>query len=482
MKLADLSTAGRSPALPLKVQLPVGELAVDQWLRVLPGRRYVGRGVWQGRPVLAKLLVGSKARRHYCREREGAGLLAAQGLSTPQLLVDGFRAEAGGWLLFDYLQDSESMANRWRNVSDEQPLSVGQQQVLAAALEAIGFMHSKGLWQDDLHLDNLLWQNNKLYWVDGGTIRPESPGHPLSRMRAAANLGVFFAQLHPVFDSYIEALLEHYRQYCFGIALESTDVLREVSVARRWRINDFLGKLGRDCSLFSARRGPFELRVICRQEAEALQTLMAVPDRFIAEGTILKAGRSATVARVVVDGRMLVVKRYNIKGFAHWLRRCWRPSRAWHSWREGNCLAFFGIPTAKPLAMMEKRFCWLRHRAYLVSEFVKGDNALDRFAPYVSAAPPEAEVAALERLFVSLWRERISHGDMKGSNLIWQSGAWALVDLDAMRRHESEANFFREAARDRTRFLNNWPEDSPLHRLLDERIPRPPDNLNEQRG
>jgi hypothetical protein len=57
-----------------------------------------------------------------------------------------------------------------------------------------------------------------------------------------------------------------------------------------------------------------------------------------------------------VAGRTLVIKRYNIKGFAHWLKRFWRPSRAWHSWREGNRLAFLGIATPKPLAVLEKRF------------------------------------------------------------------------------------------------------------------------------
>ena len=134
------------------------------------------------------------------------------------------------------------------------------------------------------------------------------------------------------------------------------------------------------------------------------------------------------------------------------------------------------------MAILERRFCWLRHRAYLVSEFVDGENILDRFAPYVADAPPEAEVAALERLFVSLWRERISHGDMKGSNLIWQGGAWVLVDLDAMRRHSNLASFSRAAVRDRARFFRNWPVGSPLYRVLDERIPQPAAIINERRG
>ena len=68
MKLNELTPGGRSPTLPLTLLLPVGELRVLQWLRVLPGQRYVGRAEWQGRTVLAKLLVGAKAERHFQRE------------------------------------------------------------------------------------------------------------------------------------------------------------------------------------------------------------------------------------------------------------------------------------------------------------------------------------------------------------------------------------------------------------------------------
>lgn len=83
-------------------------------------------------------------------------------------------------------------------------------------------------------------------------------------------------------------------------------------------------------------------------------------------------------------------------------------------------------------------------------------------------------------------RERISHGDLKGHNLFWQEqgegGQWSLIDLDAMQRHSREASFARAYARDRARFLRNWPEGSALHRLLDERLPRVPGTRPDERG
>ena len=172
-------------------------------------------------------------------------------------------------------------------------------------------------------------------------------------------------------------------------------------------------------------------------------------------------------------GRALVVKRYNIKGFAHWLKRFWRPSRAWHSWREGNRLAFLGIATPKPLALLETRFLWLRGRAYLVTEYLSGPDIIERFAPYQdSGDAPESELQALDALFADLIRERISHGDLKGHNVFWANGRWALIDLDSMCQHRSLSSFAKAYARDRARFMRNWPVCSALYQVIDQRLPK----------
>ena len=472
MKLAELAHAGRSPALPLTLALPAAELTVQQWLRVLPGQRYVGKAQWQGRDVLAKLLVGAKAERHFERERHGARLLAEQGLTTPALLAEGFAEGQGGWLLFDYLAGAESLEKAWREVERQPLLSDAQQDVLGEALGAIARLHAKGLWQSDLHLDNLLRHDGQLYLIDGGGVQAQAPGQSLDRDKVLANLGVFFAQLSASLEPHIEELLVNYLLVNGEHALPLEALLREIASVRRWRLRDYLGKLGRDCSLFRVIRGSSLLRVVRREDESALRELLAAPDAAVEAGQPLKLGGSSTVALVEHKGRQLVIKRYNIKGFAHWLRRCWRPSRAWHSWVEGNRLAFLDIATPRPLAVLELRWLGLRRHSYLVTEYSAGVDIISRFQPYLSSSPPEPELVALDQLFAALLRERISHGDMKGTNLLWQQGRWSLIDLDAAQQHGSDASFVRAYARDRARFLRNWPADSPLHRLLDERLPR----------
>lgn len=472
MTLGQLRLAGRTPALPLAVALGAGELQIEQWLRVLPGQRYVARAQWRGRRVLAKLLVGDRARRHFERELKGAELLAEQQLTTPVLLEQGFDDLEGGWLLFEFLDGARSLHEAWLEVACQEPLSDDQQAVLGSALAEIARLHAKGLWQSDLHLDNLMRQDQRLFLIDGDGVRAEVPGQPLSRRLVLENLAVFFAQLPAVLEPFIEELLVNYLLVNNTHALPLEALLDNVHRAQQQRLVGYLKKVGRDCTAFSVRRDGNGLVAVRREHEAQLKAVLSVPDDYVDGGQALKQGGSATVARVEVQGEALVIKRYNIKNVTHWLKRFWRPSRAWHSWVEAHRLEVLGIATPQPLAVIETRRLGLRGRSYLITEYLNGQDIIARFEPYVNALPPERELLALEQLFAALIRERISHGDLKGTNLLWRDGSWALIDLDALRQHRGAERFRQAFARDRARLLRNWPVDSALHRLLDQRLPR----------
>ena len=477
MRLSELKNAGRHPALPISLTLAdaagPAELQLLSLLRVLPGQRYVGAGVWRGRTVLAKLLVGPKAARHFQRELEGVRLLAAQGMTTPLLLADGLEDGEGGWLLFEFIEQGHSLGDAWAEVESQTPLNDVQQTVLGEALSAIAQLHAKGLWQEDLHLDNLLRSHAKLYLIDGAGIRVEEAGEPLSRQKVLENLGVFFAQLPKSLEPFTEELLVHYLLSNGEHGLPMEALQKQIDKVRSWRLKDYLDKVGRDCSLFSVQDGASGLRAIRREEEAAMLPVLAKADELLDQGHLYKTGGAASVGRVEVNGRSLVIKRYNIKDLAHWFKRFWRPSRAWHSWREGNRLLFLGIATPKPLALLENRVLGLRSKAYLVTEYLPGPDIIERFAPYVASGDaPESELVALDQLFAQLIAERISHGDLKGHNVFWHQDRWALIDLDAMCQHSSQSSFAPAFARDRARFMRNWPADSALHQLLEQRLPK----------
>ena len=466
---AALRGAGREPATPFRVTLADGgEVIVSRLLRVLPGKRVVGEGQWQGQRVLVKLFVAGASARHWQQEKTGVEALLRAGIQTPELLLATLLPAGGHVLLTRYLDAAQSLAEAWFPVAQLPAGSAVALDVLRPACRALGAMHAAGLVQQDLHLGNFLRCAEQLFVIDGDAVRAVSPGQPLGEPLATRNLALLLAQLPIAWDDAWDALLEAYRAGGGGL-FETALLRKEVARARAWRLADFLGKTLRDCTLFAVSRSASRYRAVVRGEVDRLAPLLAAPDDAIAGGTLLKDGRTCTVAQVELAGRALVIKRYNLKNLLHFFARCWRPSRAWHSWREGHRLRFLGIATPQPLALIEERVGPLRRRAFLVCAYSPGRNLLDLLSP--DREPDDDVARAIVSLFSSLHSLRISHGDLKATNLLFDDGKVFVIDLDAVRQHRSQQSYASAWRRDRERLLRNWPASCMLRQWLDSHLP-----------
>ena len=451
---ASLRAGGRRLLAPCAIALDDGsEVAVERWLRILPGKRLTGVGRWNGLTVLAKLFVAARgAERHWSRECRGIDRLKSHALPTPALLASGRLEGAGHFVLTEYLEGASCP-------------DADSPEALAQVFETVGRLHARGILQEDVHLGNFLIRNGALSIIDGDAIRPAA-----SDRARLDNLALLFAQLAPeACDRQKATLLAAYRQSNPDLAVDAGALAAAIARARAARLADYLGKCLRDCSLFKSARRADRFFSMVREEADFLAPLMADPDAWLEQGVPLKQGRSATLALVELEGRKLVIKRYNIKSAGHALSRAWRPSRAWHSWIEAHRLRFLGIPTPRPLALIERRLGPLRGRAWLITEYCEGPNLQERLAGEKSVPAEIGE--ALRRLFAQLAAERIGHGDLKATNFIWNGRELNLLDLDAMRKYDSEAAWRRAWRKDRERFLRNWPEGGLLRRGMDAALP-----------
>ena len=428
--------------LPQTLQLKGGQLLhCERLLRMLPGKRAVFKARLQNQPVLAKIFLET-AQRQVARERAGYDRLVAAGQPTPKR-IDTLNCDGGTVILFEFLDEVTPLFRE-----DILPSKLE----LDRLLDRLQAMYAAGVYQEDLHWGNFLWHRGIAFVIDTGAVLGEPP-RALTPSQVTDNLGLLIAQFHRCDQDFIrDSVLEHSLSRQF---LLTADKLDEVS-EKHWRQRKqaLLKKCFRETSAARFQRTCDRICAYRRAYAgPGLDTFLRDPDSAMAQASILKLGNSATVAKLKMDGRSLVVKRYNIKGALHWLRRCWRPSRAWTSWRNAHWLELLGLHTPAPVAFIEMRCGPLRRHAYYLCEFVEGETLAD----IANVREPNSkEIAELEKYFAVAAREHLIHGDMKATNFLVQNSVLTLLDLDAMRTIQRGSRWRKLFRRDFARFERNF--------------------------
>jgi tRNA A-37 threonylcarbamoyl transferase component Bud32 len=423
-------------------------------IRVLPGRRLVCRGEWQGQEVFIKLYLGRN--RDWRSELDGLAALQAAGIPAPRI-VHGGTADAGGvhLILLEPVSPAVSFETAWQSAQDE-PARI---RLLEQAARTVALHHRAGLEQRDIHLDNFLLSGNRLYTLDGGGIRISAQAE-LSPGKSRDNLALFLAQFYPRFDHLATAALEAYcgERGWGGDVISKSDLQRRIWHFRHWRRRHYLKKVFRNCTAFACEQTRRHFLVYDRSLASPeMLEFFADPDTSLrlADMRYLKQGNTCTLWLARVGGRQYVVKRYNIKSLSHGVGRAFRRTRAAVSWANAHRLGIYGIATARPVALLEQRLGPLRGRAWYVSEYVAGKDVMQLCQHPVPAIARQVLVL-LEELALC----RISHGDMKGSNIILSENGPVIIDLDAMHEHASDRGYRRMRHRDLQRFMRNW-DDCP---------------------
>jgi tRNA A-37 threonylcarbamoyl transferase component Bud32 len=458
LTVADLAAAGRAlpPAFTLRLRLlpaqvpgpddrpepGIAQLECLEMLRLLPGRRLVARVVVGDTRAVLKLFLGRGARRYYLRERAGCMQIAQAGIATPHLLAEVCGPDAGDaayGLLFELIEPARGLTP-----ADDADLFEG-----AAALARL---HGAGCRHRDLHLDNFLRAGDRVYMIDGDGVR--CTRRPPSRAACLTDLAVLCAQRVPLADGAVPQAYRVYARTRGWSDAPATELASRVRIQRHHRVRRYLQKAQRDCGEFLCRRDWRRYLVVVRSAwNEELAAFVANPERALAAAEVLKAGNSATVARLRLGGRPWVVKRYNHKNRWQALRRNLRlVARFRLAWCNGQRLHLLGIPTARPLLLLERRFGPLRGIAYLLMEDL-GDR--DLATATRDDTVDDRTVAAVVGVLRGLNAAGLVHGDTKASNFLLAHGAAAVVDLDAM--HPGS-----DPSTDVARFLDNFPHGSAV--------------------
>lgn len=217
-------------------------------------------------------------------------------------------------------------------------------------------------------------------------------------------------------------------------------------------------------------------------DTPAMRSFFADPDAIIANSCIKmfknKPNDTSTVALVEQDLRQWVVKRYNIKGFWHGVKRALLPTKARISWNNALLLKKLGIPAIKPVALIERRFGCLKGVAYLIAEYQDGILASDYFAKDSPFADHfEQAIHSLSDLIKQMQKQRVVHDDFKLNNILIVDHAAFLLDLDHMVHFKRSSKKFAAAHQKDLIHLENHLLDTPvIHRLFTDAV-YPTDSL-----
>lgn len=470
--LRGLSLPMPTESEPLTLRLPDGrgQLTCLEAVREVRGKRCVYRCRWHDTDVYAKVFIGRlHARRRWQREKRGIEALAAHGLATPPLLYAGLLAEPRAYVLVtEALVSATTMEQACNRCADQRDGMA----LLERAVTLLAEQHQAGIQQADLHLENLLVAGDRIYSIDASRLRLR--GQPLSRRVSLRNFGLFLGQFFPRFDLYIGQLLAHYaHERKWEVTARDLALVRRYSGrVREKRKRNFLRKIMREGSRYALLSNE-GYRIIYNKQyfSEGLQQLLLQPQPTFAQADTryLKKGNTSTVVLADIDGMKVVVKRYNIKGTWHGIRKAVQKTRAAISWRNAHLLQFYGIDTPTPIAIIEGRFASRQRVSYFLSEYVAGTNCRDYFANGALSADNKRRVAKQAAdLLAMLAQLRIRHGDMKATNMIIAQGRIYLIDLDGMQAYKTLIFFRRGLARDRERFRRNWEADTGTWRLFEE--------------
>ncbi|MHC4158195.1 MAG: lipopolysaccharide kinase InaA family protein [Planctomycetota bacterium] len=393
------------------------------------------------------------ARRHLKREWRGLSILRERGLNLPEPFFTGQTEDGYLAVVLEKIAGSSTALDFFNEAKDE----TAKLDLLILVCRELARQHDKGVLQKDLHLGNFLMQEDKVFALDAGQMQFFT--HPIARERSISELALLASYLSADDTESMAKLYEEYfkvRNWRFGKQDERL-FKKQLSVRREKAIKKGLKKCLRTSKRYLRIKSGRYLAVFDKSFCRGAEPFDFVEqiDELMDSGHILKDGNTCYVSHFAWNNRDIAAKRYNHKGFVHSLRHTIKRSRAHRGWLHGHRLGMLDIASPKPVAYIEQHRGMLVWKSYLVTEYVEGQKLYD-FLRDDSVTEQQRSKAAgqIKKLLNQLGEHKISHSDLKHSNILVTENGPVLTDLDAMKIHKYEWLYKVYHAKDAARLLS----------------------------
>ncbi|MFK8069231.1 MAG: lipopolysaccharide core heptose(II) kinase RfaY, partial [Gammaproteobacteria bacterium] len=221
-------------------------------LRILPKKRLVLLAHNGEQQVVIKLFSSaSNGQREYEKEITGYDSIVSANVNSPELLEKIPDLDGCFSVIYKYLDEAESFNLDNLTTSNDR---------ITKLLQAVATLHNHGIFQKDIHLDNLLLKNEEIYFIDLGSIKSSQSNQSLKKEKSLKNLALLFAQFFPLQQTkLVNALSTYYQARNWTLNNTSNDQSLDkndhekfaifLSTAWNKRKRNYLSKCFRTCSM-----------------------------------------------------------------------------------------------------------------------------------------------------------------------------------------------------------------------------------------
>ncbi len=179
----------------------------------------------------------------------------------------------------------------------------------------------------------------------------------------------------------------------------------------------------------------------------SLNHLMNHPEDYLKEKmSFIKNNNKRTVAKLNIDEKNIIIKRYNFKSWLDWISKCpFRSSKAYRYWYYAHLFKNEGITTVNPIAIIEKRVGPIWTHTYLIMEYFEGNTLNDLKDKSVLNEQNSSYIAEQLQNTLNKFNElNWVHPDFKDQNVLVVDQMVAILDLDEVHAYTFNNYFYKK--------------------------------------
>lgn len=211
------------------------------------------------------------------------------------------------------------------------------------------------------------------------------------------------------------------------------------------------------------------LRWIAKKKylSKTLKEIISQIDTYMEKGEIIKDEEGHKIIRLKLKEEIFVIKKYQIKGSWHYLRKLFSQTRALTAWKASHWFNAAGIKTLNIVAVIEKYNFLTTTESYLISL-----NQLEERLDLVDLNKKHEYLIEnrLSSFFKRLEWIGFNHGDVKSANFFYGSNNLIVFDLDVSKRRHANYILKYKLSKDKKRILKSFEDNLKIKNSLLRRL------------